>query len=100
MEIIELAATGRSLQARTASAGTAGGSLLVALHGGGYQATYFEAADGNLHETAARESLGCAAITRPGYCRRGTPFDAAARIPGASVLACTSGSTRTSPTAS
>jgi hypothetical protein len=73
MEIIGLAATGRSLQARTASAGTAGGSLLVALHGGGYQATYFEAANGNLHETAARESLGCAAITRPGYGRRGTP---------------------------
>jgi hypothetical protein len=48
IEIIELAATGRSLQARTASVGTAGGSLLVALHGGGCQATYFEAADGNL----------------------------------------------------
>jgi hypothetical protein len=73
MEIIEVAATGRSLQARTASAGTAGGSLLLALHGGGYQATYFEAAGGNLHETAARESLGCAVITRPGYGRRGTP---------------------------
>ena len=73
MEIIEVAAPGRSLQARTASPGTAGGNLLVALHGGGYQATYFEADDGNLHETAARESLGCTAISRPGYGRRGTP---------------------------
>ncbi|HEX3960143.1 MAG TPA: hypothetical protein VHZ03_26490 [Trebonia sp.] len=35
MEIIGLAATGQSLQARTASAGTADGSLLVALPGGG-----------------------------------------------------------------
>jgi hypothetical protein len=48
MKIIELAATGRSLQARTASAGTAGGSLPVALPGGGCQAAYLEAADGNL----------------------------------------------------
>jgi hypothetical protein len=68
MKIIELVATGRSLQARTTSAGTTGGCMLVALHGGGcYQATYFEAADGNLYEIAARESLGCVAITRPGY---------------------------------
>jgi hypothetical protein len=66
MEIIGLAATGRSLQTRTASAGTAGGSLLVALHRGGYQATCFEAADGNLPETAARESLGVRRDHPPG----------------------------------
>jgi hypothetical protein len=78
MEIIKLAATGPTLQA-DGKRRNRRRSLHVALPGGGYQATYFEAADGNLHETAARESLGAPRSPAWGTARGGQlPFDAAA----------------------
>jgi hypothetical protein len=64
MEIIKLAATGRSLQARTASARTAGGSLLVALHGGGTRQRTSRQPTATSTRPPRGRASGCAAITR------------------------------------
>ena len=44
-----------------------GRPLLVALHGAGYDARYFDAPDASVHERALDAGFSFAAITRPGY---------------------------------
>lgn len=55
------------LKARISRPAVPGAALIVALHGAGYDARYFDVAGQSVHRQVASEGLAMISITRPGY---------------------------------
>ena len=67
MEDDLLAAGSMVLRARRSAGGRSDAPLVIALHGAGYDARYFDAPGSSVHTMLAAEGLPLVSVTRPGY---------------------------------